>query len=62
MRDKIVNLIVDAAIYYFAALLVTFVASRFGWIEGDICLYSLALTIGWTIAKMIIRCIKKKSD
>lgn len=54
MKEKITDVIVDMVIYYLAALLISIIANKIGWIEGNIFIYSLALTIGWVIAKFII--------
>ncbi|MCM1370651.1 MAG: hypothetical protein NC181_02005 [Clostridium sp.] len=60
MRKKIIDIIVDIVIYYLSALLISFIFMKFGWIEGNIYLYSLALTIGWTIGKLIISFFRKE--
>ena len=60
MKKNIINIVVDIIIYYLSALLISFIFNQFGWVEGNIYLYSLALTIGWTIAKLIIDFFKNK--
>lgn len=62
MKNKIINSIVNIIIYYFSALLISFIFKSFGWVDGNIYLYSFALTIGWMIAKIIIDFFKKKSN
>lgn len=59
MRKKLIDIIVDVVIYYLSALLVSFAFKQLGWLEGNIYLYSFGVTIGWTIAKLIIDFFKK---
>jgi len=60
MKKKVINVIVYIVIYYLSVLLVTFIFKKIGWIKGNIYMYSLAITIGWTIAKLLIESFKKQ--
>lgn len=59
MKKKIVNIVVDLVLYYLVALVVSMIFKQLGWINGNIYLYSLSITIGWGIAKLIISLFKR---
>lgn len=60
MAKKIIDEIIDICIYYACALLICLV---FKWIkltEDNIFELSISITIGWYIAQLIIRFVKKQ--
>lgn len=62
MIKKIIFEIIDIGIYYFSSLLVCLFFKWLGWIEHNIFLFSLGITIGWYIARVVIKFVKNKKQ
>ncbi len=60
MTKKIMSEIVDIIVYYICSLLVCLFFKWVGWLERDVFIFALGITIGWYIARAIIKLVKKK--
>lgn len=62
MTKKIITVIIDICIYYLCALLVCLCFKWLGWLEHNIFVFALGITIGWSIAQLIIEFVKNKKN
>ncbi len=60
MKNKIISLVISAVIYYAVALLLSFVCKYFGLIDGNIFAYTVSITLGWVVAKILIELFESK--